>query len=125
LEYWLRVPRTLKMRRGVYSLRRYPIVAYLVDGQPCVVRIRNTDIDVVWQMDFCKLTYYGRSNAGHSWYYWQGEGSVLCKSSQPVKENYTDPDFAKISGVCDNTQNQGIDITYFVGGYPVVARLTA
>jgi hypothetical protein len=37
-------------------LRRYPLVAYLVDGNPCAVRIRNTNNNRLYQMDFCKIT---------------------------------------------------------------------
>ena len=36
-------------------LQRYPIVAYVVDGKPCAVRIRNTTDNQIWHMDFCKL----------------------------------------------------------------------
>jgi hypothetical protein len=37
-------------------LRRWPIVAYLVEDAPCVVRLRNTNYDRLWQFDFCKIT---------------------------------------------------------------------
>jgi hypothetical protein len=35
-------------------LRREPLVAHLVDENPCAVRLRNTRNNTVWQMDFCK-----------------------------------------------------------------------
>jgi hypothetical protein len=41
------------------ALRKYPIVAYLVDDNPCAVRLRTTIKSyTIWQMDFCKLTGY-------------------------------------------------------------------
>ena len=104
-------------------LARYPLVAYLVNAKPCAVRLRNTENNNVWEMDFCKLTYFGRSRPGirgdpsTSYYYWEGEGGVLCISRQwQVKENYIDTDFAKISSSCTNEVNDGIDIRHFVGG---------
>jgi len=85
-------------------LRREPVVAYLVDGAPCVVRLRNTRTDAVWQMDFCKITSYRwmqGSSARYSTYLWFGEPDAFCFSDKWDRhENYTDPDFAKIATRC-------------------------
>jgi hypothetical protein len=85
-------------------LRREPLVAHLVDENPCAVRLRNTRNNTVWQMDFCKITEY-RWVPGDSAYYtgyiWIGREDAFCVSWKWGKrENYTDPDFTKISTKC-------------------------
>src|SRR6266540_7572766 len=87
--------------RGIVLFRE-PLVAYLVDGKPCVVRLRNTKNNTVWQMDFCKIAGYRWNSppAGFnlpSGYIWLGKDDTFCVSwNWDEKKNYTDPDFAKI-----------------------------
>lgn len=61
-------------------LGRYPIVAYLVDSNPCAVRIRTTTKPyTVWQMDFCKITHYQRVNYVPIYQLvWVGQKSAFC-----------------------------------------------
>jgi hypothetical protein len=81
-------------------LRRYPLVAYLVDGKPCVVRLRNTTSHQIWQLDFCKITSYEWSVL--IWR-WNGKPDAFCVSTWgdsniwegKPDENFTDPDFTK------------------------------
>jgi hypothetical protein len=115
-------------------LRREPLVAYLVDDNPCAVRLRNTRNNTVWQMDFCKLTEYRWMNADpalygaayNTGYRWIGKRDAFCVSWKwDKRENYTDPDFAKITTDCGlyNTAwgrvavDHHIDIGFFVDKY--------
>lgn len=98
-------------------LRQYPLVAYLVDGKPCAVRLRNTETNNIWEMDFCKITSFERSTPvpGVVSYSWEGKGVLCISRHRQQKENYIDPDFAKISSECRNNVYGGIDIGFFVG----------
>jgi hypothetical protein len=92
-------------------LRQYPIVAYLVDGNSCLVRIRNTSSNVTWQMDFCKITGWqwlpGESymTTDHhlleAGYHWFGKDAYCISRNWHEDENYMDPDFAKIVSRCN------------------------
>jgi hypothetical protein len=82
-------------------LRQYPIVAYLVDGNPCLVRLRNTNNYTVWQMDFCKITGWRWVPGMHGGYRWFGKDAFCISRNWRKDENYTDPDFATISSGCD------------------------
>jgi hypothetical protein len=68
-------------------LARYPIVAYLVDDKPCAVRIRTTTQPyTIWQMDFCKITYYQWSSG--TWIF-VGEPNAFCKGRWNRNEDYS------------------------------------
>ena len=74
------------------ALGRYPAVIYLVNGNPCAVRLRTTTMPyTIWQMDFCKITYVQRRNTyGGPAYYWNGYKTALCTHKGWDKnENYT------------------------------------
>ena len=54
-------------------LDQYPIVAYLVDSNPCAVRIRHTETPHwIMQMDFCKITHYQKMYGAVRWYGYKG-----------------------------------------------------
>ena len=75
-------------------LGRYPIVAYLVDSNPCAVRIRTTTKPyTVWQMDFCKITHYQRVNYVPIYQLvWVGQKSAFCVyRGWSLNENYIGP----------------------------------
>jgi hypothetical protein len=98
-------------------LRQYPLVAYLVDGNPCLVRLRSTSSNrpnSIWQMDFCKITRWqwvrggwpGRDSLGQpaftqAGYHWFGKDAFCISRNWHEDENYMDPDFAKIVGHCN------------------------
>jgi hypothetical protein len=85
-------------------LRREPLVAYLVDD-PCIVRLRNTNNDSIWQMDFCKITEWRWASGLQAGYVWIGKSNAFCVSWKWNKpENYTDPDFWKIMSTCHSYQ---------------------
>src|SRR5262249_12513825 len=83
-------------------LRQYPIVAYLVDGNPCLVRIRSgSRPNSIWQMDFCKITRWqwlpGESyvTTDHfslvAGYYWFGKDAYCVSRNWHEDGNYMDP----------------------------------
>jgi hypothetical protein len=61
-------------------LDRYPIVGYLVDDNRCAIRIRTTtQLYVVWQMDFCKITHYEDSTKySNRTVTWRGYKTAFC-----------------------------------------------
>jgi len=72
---------------------KYPAVIYLYEGNPCAVRLQATSSPyVVWQLDFCKITYmHTQSQMGHLQVYWYGaeDGSCIYRGSNIKKdENY-------------------------------------
>jgi hypothetical protein len=56
---------------------RYPLVVYLMKDVPCTVRIRNTRTNILWQMDFCKITRVVWEPGGNAGYRWIGTGGLL------------------------------------------------
>jgi hypothetical protein len=89
-------------------LRREPIVAYLVDSNPCAFRIRTTTQPyTVWQWDFCKITHY--QGGGLSRYdttvLWMGHKTAFCiYRGWNKNENYTGPiDEQNCRGVFNET----------------------
>jgi hypothetical protein len=80
------------------KLGRYPIVAYLVDSNPCAIRLRTTTLPyTVWQMDFCKITNYEQSHdmgpgIRHYRILWRGYKTAFCTYRGWDKNaNYTGP----------------------------------
>jgi len=92
-------------------LRQYPLVAYLVDGNPCLVRLRSGSRNSIWQMDFCKITHWQWLPTGEpstppgfsvqAGYHWFGKDALCVSRNWHEDENYMDPDFAKIVGHCN------------------------
>ncbi len=72
------------------ALHGYPIVAYLVDDDSCVLRLRTTAQPyVVWQMHFCRITHY-KQHGGVI--YWFGFNNAFCTyRGWNENENYTGP----------------------------------
>lgn len=108
------------------NLRQYPLVIYLMEDVPCVVRIRNTRTNILWQMNFCKITRWTWEGPG-AWagYRWIGAGAFCVSRKWNRNENYTDPDFAKIATACDLEQHpyygtsaylDRLDIRFYLSG---------
>ena len=112
-------------------LRRYPIVAYLVDGEPCKVRLRNTSDHRIFQIDFCKLTSYSfwrqpEDVYGGMWVFGRGfqgwnsgpEPEAFCVSTWLPDKNYLEPDFRKTGNPvrCQSQYLGNMHIKDFVEG---------
>jgi hypothetical protein len=72
-------------------LLRYSIAAYLVDGKPCAVRIRNRLR--IWEMDFCKIVSYHFSVHVGAWDFRDDSGGdpdkcAFVVADRVVHENY-------------------------------------
>ena len=113
-------------------LRQYPLVAYLVDGNPCLVRLRSGSRNSIWQMDFCKITHWQWLPTGEpstppgfsvqAGYHWFGKDALCVSRNWHEDENYMDPDFAKIVTHCNLMVTMGGKIIAYsehddIGGF--------